>query len=419
MSEWRNAELGEFVEIQTGPFGSLLHAADYVLEGIPSIMPVNIGNRLNINREKIVCITVGDANRLKKYLVTENDIIYSRRGDVEKCALITSKESGWLCGTGCLRVRIISELLDPKFCAYYLSMDEIKAWVTSNAVGTTMPNLNSSILKKLPLVLPPLPEQQAIASVLSALDDKIDLLQRQNHTLEQMAATLFRQWFIEEAKDDWENTTFMKWILETTGGDWGKENPIDEFQEPVYCIRGTDIADLQKGLPESTPLRFIKSKKLASIAPDVGDIVIEISGGTETQSTGRCTYINEEVKQIFSKPIVFSNFCRLLKVKDYRYSYFVYLYLQYLYKNDEFFALENGTSGIKNLNYKYLIAEQLYQMPSMDRVLEFHDNVSDLFKKINTNKIQIQILKSLRDTLLPKLISGEVRLKGFENESCA
>lgn len=109
MSEWRNAELGEFVEIQTGPFGSLLHAADYVLEGIPSIMPVNIGNRLNINREKIVCITVGDANRLKKYLVTENDIIYSRRGDVEKCALITSKESGWLCGTGCLRVRIISE----------------------------------------------------------------------------------------------------------------------------------------------------------------------------------------------------------------------------------------------------------------------------------------------------------------------
>ena len=92
----------------------------------------------------------------------------------------------------------------------------------------------------------------------------------------------------------------------------------------------------------------------------------------------------------------------------------VIFYTLYLYKNDEFFALENGTSGIKNLNYKYLITEQLYQMPSMERVYEFHHNVSDLFKKINTNKIQTQTLQSLRDTLLPKLINGEVRLKGFD-----
>jgi type I restriction enzyme, S subunit len=80
----------------------------------------------------------------------------------------------------------------------------MKGWISGNAVGTTMPNLNSSILRRVPITIPPLPEQKAIAAVLSSLDDKIDLLHRQNKTLEAIAETLFRQWFIEEAQDDWE-----------------------------------------------------------------------------------------------------------------------------------------------------------------------------------------------------------------------
>jgi type I restriction enzyme S subunit len=204
MSEWKERKLGDFADIQTGPFGSQLHAADYVEVGIPSIMPTNIGPRLEIRTDAIACIKDADAQRLERYLVKENDIVYSRRGDVEKCAFITNKQSGWLCGTGCLRVRFTSEEVDPRFCAFYLSTDEIKGWVSGNAVGTTMPNLNSSILERLPLNLPPLPEQKAIASVLSSLDDKIDLLHRQNKTLEAMAETLFRQWFVEETQEMWE-----------------------------------------------------------------------------------------------------------------------------------------------------------------------------------------------------------------------
>jgi len=266
-------------------------------------------------------------------------------------------------------------------------------------------------LKEITVPVPPLPEQQAIASVLSSLDDKIDLLHRQNKTLEAMAETLFRQWFIEEAKDDWELGTFEKWISETKGGDWGKENPQDDFNKAVMCIRGTDIADLQKGLPKSTPIRFIKAKKFDSIEPQNGDIVFEISGGTETQSTGRSYFVNESVKKLFDYPIVFSNFCRLLKVRNSKFSLFVFLYLQYLYKNDEFFSLENGSSGIKNLNYKVLLFEQLYKMPPIELVLEFNNEVSCLFEKINSNKFQISTLENLRDTLLPKLMSGEIRVQ--------
>ena len=108
MADWKEYKLGDFAEIQTGPFGSQLHAADYVLNGIPSIMPTNIGSRLNIVTDNIVCITEKDAERLKKYTVKSGDIVYSRRGDVEKCAFITSEQNGWLCGTGSVRIRFIS-----------------------------------------------------------------------------------------------------------------------------------------------------------------------------------------------------------------------------------------------------------------------------------------------------------------------
>ena len=154
MSEWQQIALGEVADIQTGPFGSQLHSADYVPVGIPSIMPTNIGARLEISRNNIACVTEADAQRLNRYLVKDGDIVYSRRGDVEKCAFITTKEDGWLCGTGCLRIRFESKEIIPKFIAYYLSTDEMKGWVSGNAVGTTMPNLNSSILRKLPLSIP-------------------------------------------------------------------------------------------------------------------------------------------------------------------------------------------------------------------------------------------------------------------------
>ena len=108
MCEWKEYRLGEIADVQTGPFGSQLHQSDYVDVGIPSIMPVNIGDRMNISTEKIVYITEEDAMRLSRYRVQKGDIVYSRRGDVEKCAYINEDEAGWLCGTGCLRIRIDS-----------------------------------------------------------------------------------------------------------------------------------------------------------------------------------------------------------------------------------------------------------------------------------------------------------------------
>jgi type I restriction enzyme S subunit len=159
-------------------------------------MPVNIGEN-RINREGIACVTEHDANRLAQHRVRVGDIVYSRRGDVERRALVREPEDGWLCGTGCLKVRLGAKVVDPLFASYQLGHPAIRQWIVQHAVGATMPNLNTSIMAAVPFALPPLPEQKAIARILGTLDDKIELNRRMNATLEAMARALFQSWFVD------------------------------------------------------------------------------------------------------------------------------------------------------------------------------------------------------------------------------
>jgi type I restriction enzyme S subunit len=159
-------------------------------------MPQNIGDN-RISSDGIARITMADAERLSKYRVKPGDIVYSRRGDVERRALVRDSEDGWLCGTGCLRVRLGDGPVDPIFAAFYLGAAETREWIVRHAHGATMPNLNTSILSACPIIVPPLPEQRAIAATLGALDDKIELNRKMNATLEAMARALFRDWFVD------------------------------------------------------------------------------------------------------------------------------------------------------------------------------------------------------------------------------
>ncbi|MFE5325781.1 restriction endonuclease subunit S [Embleya sp. NPDC056575] len=183
---WRRTTLGALCasgggSVQTGPFGSQLHASDYVDTGIPSVMPQNIGDNL-ISEDGIARITDEDAQRLSKYLLAEGDIVYSRRGDVKRRALVRKNESGWLCGTGCLRVRVGTST-DPLFFSYYLGEPEIQNWIGQRAVGATMPNLNTAILGQVPVILPPDNEMVRMGKRLSGLDALAAHTQYENRTL--------------------------------------------------------------------------------------------------------------------------------------------------------------------------------------------------------------------------------------------
>ena len=119
--------------------------------------------------------------------------------DVGRRALITERESGWLCGTGCLRVRFGEGIVDPAYASYFLSHPASREWLVRHAVGATMPNLNTSILGALPFLLPPTSEQRAIAGLLGAIDAKIEQNRRTAHALDRLARAIFRAWFTDFA----------------------------------------------------------------------------------------------------------------------------------------------------------------------------------------------------------------------------
>ncbi|WP_259331091.1 restriction endonuclease subunit S, partial [Acetobacter pasteurianus] len=121
----------------------------------------------------------------------------ARRGDITKHALITSRENGWLCGTGCLRIRLNTSSILPQYLYYYLTLPHVKEWISQNSVGATMPHLNTSLVGQISVSYPTYDEQHTIASILGSLDDKIELNRRTNETLEAMARALFRDWFVD------------------------------------------------------------------------------------------------------------------------------------------------------------------------------------------------------------------------------
>ncbi|MCK8601356.1 restriction endonuclease subunit S [Syntrophobacteraceae bacterium DRH4] len=199
--EWLLETLGEICrkgggKIQTGPFGSQLHQSDYRRNGIPVVMPADIvGGKIAITR--IARVSETQVERLKKHKLSKGDIVYGRRGDIGRQALVREENSGWLCGTGCLKISLGDGPLAYEYLHRYLSTPEVIGWIEGQAVGATMPNLNTGILERIPVFYPPTKEsQRKIAAVLSAYDDLIENNKRRIALLEKMAEEIYREWFV-------------------------------------------------------------------------------------------------------------------------------------------------------------------------------------------------------------------------------
>jgi type I restriction enzyme S subunit len=202
-NEWRETTVGALCDegilhTQTGPFGSQLHSYDYVPIGIPVVPTEGIGRR-RLLTEGIPEVGEETAARLSRHRLKSGDILFARRGvqATGLSAIVTPKQEGWICGTGAILLRTLGDSIHPEFLSFLLSSDESIQWLKQHAVGAVMPNLNEGVIRQLPLTLPPLAEQKAIAAVLGALDDKIELNRRMNATLEAMARALFQSWFVD------------------------------------------------------------------------------------------------------------------------------------------------------------------------------------------------------------------------------
>lgn len=177
--EWEVVSLKQLMTkgrgfIQTGPFGSQLHSYEYVSEGIPVIMPQDI-QELTISTENIARITEQKANSLSKHLVLDGDIIYARRGDISRCAVITTDQKGWFCGTGCILMRFEKEnILNPNWFKLFYQSSKGQNQINANAVGLMMINLNSSVLNQLNIYQVPIDEQNSIVRISKNMESTIE-----------------------------------------------------------------------------------------------------------------------------------------------------------------------------------------------------------------------------------------------------
>lgn len=346
-------------------------------------------------------------------------LIIGRKGTVG--SVVLSKDDFYAIDT-----TYVLELNDPNddlmFWYYYLKTLGLDQMNSHSAV----PGLSrDAVYRKEVKILPDINERKRVAATLSCLDDKIELNNRMNKNLEEMAQAIFKSWFVdfepfqdgefEESElgmipKGWRVGTIDELIENTIGGDWGKENEQGNYSEEVVCIRGADIPEIAVGKRGKPPIRFILKKNLEKKQLFKDQIIIEISGGSPTQSTGRTALITDELLEAYKNPLICTNFCRALSFKKKEFSTFVYSIIQYFYKKDILFLYENGTTGIKNLDTGNLFGKHQIIIPDEITFKEYYELYHTLLKSIYDNGIQADKLSTIRDTLLPKLMSGEIRV---------
>lgn len=385
--EWKEVRLGDIADVQTGPFGSQLHKSDYIAEGIPCIMPTNIGPHLNLVVDGIAHVSEVDANRLSRHLTEFGDIIYARRGDIEKCAYVTTNEEKWLCGTGCLKIRCKNEV-NSRFIAYLLSTAECKKWITGNAVGTTMLNLSKGILSNLPLIIPSLADQRRIASILSSLDRKIELNNKINADLEEMAQAIFKNWFVDF--EPFKDGKFVDSELGMIPEGW----KVGLLGELCNFKRGKNLLT-KNAIDEGVPVVAggLEPSCYHNVA-NTGAPVITVSGSGA----------NAGFMRMYHVPVWASD-CSFIDISCENF-YFVYCFLKVNSK-----LLKHAQTGAVQPHVKPSdIHDFELVIPDKESIYDFQDKVKPFFDKIASIQKENSRLSLLRDTLLSRLMSGEIEV---------
>ena len=312
-----------------------------------------------------------------------------------------------------LTLRGKSDILDNDYLLYFLQSPKGQHLLKSHETGTTVTGIKQAVFRKLEISIPSITIQKQIAIILSSIDEKISVNTKINENLEQQAQAIFKSWFVDfepfggVMPDDWRLGTFSDIIESTLGGDWGKETSTGNYTERVYCIRGADIPEVKAGNKGKMPTRYILPKNFKNKKLIANDIVVEISGGSPTQSTGRVAAISQSLLDRYDCGMVCTNFCRAIKPCE-GYSYYTYYYWQYLYDRNVFFSYENGTTGIKNLDLSGFVETESIIIPSIKAIQEFNSLIDSFHSRVFKNGQENENIAALRDTLLPKLMNGEI-----------
>ncbi len=333
-----------------------------------------------------------------------------------------------VCSNFCTAIRVKSSW-NPLY-VYYYWQNVYNTGVFFNFEGKTsgIKNLQlENALAAIDIEYIPLEQQNKIVKVLSAIDQKIAINQAINQNLEAMAKQLYDYWFVQfdfpnaEGKpykssggkmiwndelkrnipSDWNICSLGSYIAKNNTGDWGYDEPTEKRQTKVGCVRGADILKLN-----NLPQRYIKDSNTNKLLSP-WDIVIEVSGGSPTQATGRSAYITPGVLERNGGKLTCSNFCHAFTLNDSIFSAFFYYTWTMLYDNDNMFNYEGKTSGIKNFMTETFLANKWIKSPR--RIAEkFFIQIKAIYEQIDVNEKEIITLTKQRDELLPLLMNGQV-----------
>lgn len=443
--------------VQTGPFGSQLHQKDYVPAGTPIITVEHLGEN-RILHQDVPRVSDKDKERLSKYALRTGDIVFSRVGSVDRRALVREAEDGWLFSGRCLRVRPDPDKIDPGYLSYFFGLASFREHIRAIAVGATMPSLNTEILSNVVVPHPPdLSEQRAIAHILGTLDDKIELNRRMNETLEAMARALFKSWFVDflPVRAKMAARTQTGDPLPASAGQAGVRAKCKGVINHAFTQWPREILDLFPDSFEDSELGEIPKGWEVWRVADVGDIICG-----KTPSTKVPEYYGDDVPFItipdmhgklfatttqkkLSRVGAASQHKKMLPAGSICVSCIatpglVVITMEEAQTNQQintivpskanetcfwFWSLRDlggdiraggsGGSVLTNLSTGRFAELRVLAPPARLRC-SYHSLVSSIFDRILANEKEASTLVGLRDALLPKLISGELRVNDLE-----
>ena len=385
--------LGDIAISQTGPFGSQLHEEDYVSEGTPIVTVEHLGD-INFTHQNLPFVSEADTKRLSKYILIEGDIVFSRVGSIDRNVYVDKNHEGWMFSGRCIRVRADKNKVNPRYLSYYFKQNSFKKMMMNLAVGATMPSLNTKIMNSIELDLLPRENQDKIANILSAIDDKIQINNQINQKLEAMAKTLYDYWFVQFDFPDQNGKPYK-----SSGGKM-IYNPELKREIP----EGWGVARLGK-------LQITTGKRDANFGTENGKYDFWTTSNNPIKSDefsfeGKAILIagNGNFYVNFTEG-KFEAYQRTYVIQSEDENMLIFMYMACLQSVEK---LRKGSNGSI---IKYITIGDVNNIvsPYNKKVVdEFVKVYSPLIDLISKNKRQNQELTQLRDWLLPMLMNGQV-----------
>lgn len=425
-------KLSELVErVKVGFVGSINAFYTSKELGIPIIRTTDITER-GIMYSSLKYVTKDFHQKNKKSQLEEGDLIVARHGENGQVNIFTKNFECQVLNAVVIKPN--NKLIDSLSLKYILQSPYIIKQIMGCVKGSVQGVINTAHISDLRIPFNKCLDYSSLYLILSKIDNKIDNNNKINAELEAMAKTLYDYWFVQfdfpdangkpykssggkmvyndklkrEIPEGWEVKSFANLIDHDKNGDWGKDAEEGNYTQRVYCIRGADINGLNGKGELKAPERYILEKNLGK-SLDSHDVIIEISGGSPSQSTGRLAYITDETLSRFDAPIICSNFCKALTLKNDDLLYNFVFEWNRAYDNDVLFGFEGKTSGIKNLLFDSFVESYHVALPKeADLVQRFYNFMLPIQSKQQANLKQNQELAALRDWLLPMLTNGQV-----------